>query len=101
VVAYPGHDVAQVAYVVPGERVEQKQPGQLDVARQDAAEEGRALVGEGHQGGAFVVREGAPGDQAGLLQQAGLIREAATAVDDAVGQLRHGQRPVGVREAGQ
>ena len=53
-----------------------------------------AVVGDGDQGGAFVVGAGAAGDEAGLLQQAGLVGQAAAAVDDAVGELGHGQLAV-------
>src|SRR5258707_9478737 len=100
VVADPGHDVAEVVQVVVGQGVEQ-QAGDLGVAGQDAVEEGPAVVRDGDQGGAFVVRGGASGDEAGLLQQAGLVGQAAAAVDDTVGQLRHGQRAVRAGETGQ
>ena len=100
VVADAGHDIAQVVQVLAGQGVEQ-QAGDLDVTGHDAAEEGLAGVGDGDQGGAFVVGAGAAGDEAGLLQQAGLVGQAAAAVDDAVGQLRHGQRAGRAGEAGQ
>ena len=87
--------------VVVGQGVEQQAADDLDVAGHDAAEEGPAVVGDGDQGGAVVVGAGAAGDEAGLLQQAGLVGQAAAAVDDAVGQLGHGQLAAGVGEAGQ
>jgi len=89
-----------VVQVVVGQGVEQ-QAADLDVAGQDAVEQGPAVAGDGDQGGAFVVGGGGAGDEAGLLQQAGLVGQAAAAVDDAVGQLGHGQRAVRVGEAGQ
>ena len=70
------------------------------MAGHDPAEEGPAVVGDGDQGGAFVVGAGIAGDEAGLFQQAGLVGQAAATVDDAVGQLGHGQLPAG-GEAGQ
>jgi galactokinase len=100
VVADAGHDVAQVVQVVAGQGVEQ-QAGDLDVAGQDAVDQGPAVVGDRDQGGAFVVGGGGAGDEAGLFQQAGLVGQAASAVDDAVGQLGHGQRAGGAGEAGQ
>ena len=72
----------------------------LDVAGQDAAEPGppaSVMV----TGGALVGEAGAARDQARLLQQAGLVGQAAAAVDDAVGQVGHGRLPAGVAEAGQ
>src|SRR5205814_7362988 len=66
VVADPGHDVAEVVQVVVGQGIEQH-AGDLGVARQDAVEESTAVVRDGDQGGAFVVRGGASGDEAGLL----------------------------------
>jgi hypothetical protein len=101
VVAYAGHDVAEVVQVVGGQGVEQQAAAGLDVAGQDAAEEGQPAVGDGDQGGAVVVGAGAAGEEAGLLEQVGLVAQAAAAVDDAVGQLRHGQWAVGAGEAGQ
>ena len=98
-VADAGHDVAQVVQVLGVQGVEQE-AGDLDVAGEDLAEEGAAGVGDGDEGGAFVVGAGGAGDQAGFLQQAGLVGQAAAAVDDAVGQVGHGQRAAGV-EAGQ
>jgi hypothetical protein len=67
VVADAGHDVAQVTHVVAGERVEEQAADDLDVAGQDAAEEGQAGGGDGDKGGAVVVRTGAAGDEAGLF----------------------------------
>jgi hypothetical protein len=84
VVADAGHDVAEVVQVVVGQGVEQ-QAGDLDVAGQDAVEEDPAAGCDGDQGGALVVRRGAAGDEAGLFQQAGLVGQAAAAVDDAIG----------------
>jgi hypothetical protein len=75
-VADAGHDVAEVVQVIVGQRVEQ-QAGDLGVAGQDAAEEGPAVVGDGDQGGALVVRGGAAGNEASLFQQAGLVGQAA------------------------
>jgi hypothetical protein len=61
-----------VVQVLVGQGVEQ-QAGDLDVAGHDPAEEGAAAVGDGDQDGAFVVGAGAAGDEAGLLQQGGLV----------------------------
>ena len=69
VVAGTGHDVAEMVQVVAGQGVEQQAADDLDVAGQEV-EEGQAVVGDGDQGGAFVVGAGAAGDEAGLLQQA-------------------------------
>lgn len=52
VVADAGHDVAEVVQVVAGQGVEQ-QAGDLDVAGQDAVDQGPAVVGDGDQGGAL------------------------------------------------
>ncbi|GFJ81039.1 hypothetical protein Phou_052190 [Phytohabitans houttuyneae] len=87
--------------VVLGERVEQQAADDLDVTGQDLAEEGQTLLGDGHQGGALVVGARRAGDEAGLLQQPRLVGQAAAAVDDAVGQLRHGQLTVVGGEARQ
>ena len=84
VVADAGHDVAELVQVLVGQGVEQ-QAGDLDVAGHDPAQESAAVVGDGDQGGAFVVGARGAGDKAGLLQQAGLVGQAAAAVDDAVG----------------
>src|ERR1700730_13057137 len=59
VVAYAGHDLAEVVQVVVGQGVEQQAADDLDVAGQDAAEEGQSAVGDGDQGGAVVVGAGA------------------------------------------
>ena len=58
VVAFAGHDVAEAAHVVIGERLEQQAADDLDVAGQDAAKEGPAVVGDGDQGAALVVGVG-------------------------------------------
>jgi hypothetical protein len=100
VVADAGHDVAEAEHVLPRQRVEQQAAGHLDMAGQDAAEQGQALGGNADHGGAVVIGAGVAVDQAGLLQQPGLVGQAAAAVDDAVGQVGHGQRPAGV-EPGQ
>jgi serine aminopeptidase S33 family len=99
VVADAGHDVAQVVQVQVGQGVEE-QAGDLDVAGHHLGQEGAAVVGDVDEGGAFVVGTGTAGDQGRLLQQAGLVGQAAAAVDDAVGQVGHGQRAAGA-EAGQ
>ena len=70
VVADSGHDVPEMVQVVAGQGVEQQAADDLDVAGQDAVDEGQAVVGDGDQGGAFVVGAGAAGDEAGLFQQA-------------------------------
>ncbi|CAG7652033.1 hypothetical protein SBRY_50769 [Actinacidiphila bryophytorum] len=100
-VADAGHDVRDVVQVVVRQGVEQQAADDLDVAGQDAFDEGAAVGGDGDEGDAVVLGAGAAGDQAGLLQQARLVGQAAAAVDDAVGQLGHGQRAVEVGEAGQ
>src|SRR5215467_703777 len=100
-VADAAHDVAEVTHVVAGERVEEQAAADLDVPGQDAAEEIKAGAGDGDQGGAVVVRTGAADGEAGLFQQAGLVGQAAAAVDDAVGQLGHGQRAVRAGETSQ
>jgi hypothetical protein len=55
VVAYVGHDVAEVVQVVVGQGVEQQPADDLDVAGQDAAHEDPAVVGDGDQGGALAT----------------------------------------------
>jgi len=101
VVAHAGHDVAEVVQVLRGQRVEQQAAGDLDVSGQDPVQEDQALAGDGHQGGAVIIGAGAAGEEAGFLQQAGLVGQAAAAVDDAVGQLRHGQLAVRGGQPGQ
>ncbi|GAA3994362.1 hypothetical protein GCM10022384_47390 [Streptomyces marokkonensis] len=81
VVADPGHDAAERVDVVGGERGEEQAPGDLDVAGQDAADPGEALLGEGDHRGALVLRGGAAGDQAGLLQESRLVGEPGAEVD--------------------
>jgi hypothetical protein len=55
VVADAGHDVAEVVQVVVGQGIEEQAAGDLDVAGQDAVDNGPAGVGDADQGGAFVV----------------------------------------------
>jgi hypothetical protein len=85
VVPDAGHDVAELADVLLRQGIPQQAAGHLDMAGQYAAEQGPAPGGNGDHGGAVVVGAGIAGDQAGLLQQPGLIGQAAAAVDDAVG----------------
>jgi hypothetical protein len=101
VVADAAHDVAEVADITVGQGLEQEVPDHVNVARHDVAEQGPPAVSDGDQGGAIVVWAGAAGDEAGSLQQAGLVGQAAAAVDDAVGQLGHSQLPAGGGKAGQ
>ena len=77
-----GHDVAELVHVLVGQGVEQ-QAGDEDVAGHDPAEEGPAVVGDGDQGGAFVVGARGASDEASLLQQAGLVGQAAVELADA------------------
>ena len=76
VVADAGHDLAEMVQVLVGQVVEQ-QPGDLEVAGHDPAEEGPAGVGDGDQGGAFVVGAGAAGDEAGIGHGFPAFRPAA------------------------
>lgn len=71
------------------------------MAGHDPAEESKPAAGDGDQGGPVIGWAWGAGDQASLLQQAGLVGQAAAAVDDAVGQLGHGQLPAGSAEAGE
>jgi hypothetical protein len=101
VVSDTGHDVTQLVQVAGGQRVEQQVADDLDVAGHNAPEEVESAARDGDQGGPVVVGAGGPGDEARFLQQPGLVGQAAAAVDDAVGQLGHGQLAAGGGEAGQ
>ncbi len=101
VVADAGHDVAKVGQVGGGQGVDEQAANDLDVAGEDAADEGPAAGGDGDQGGALVIGVGTAGDEAGFFQQSGLVGETAAAVDDAIRELRHGQLAVGTGEAGE
>ena len=78
-----------------------KSPDDVDVAGQHLGETGAARPGDGHDDGALIDGAGLSGNQALGLQEAGLMGQTAAAVDNAVGQFRHGQWPVGVDELGQ
>jgi hypothetical protein len=100
VIADAGHDVAKLMEIIVGQGIKQQASDDLDVAGQDASEEGAAMVGDGYQGGALVVGVRSTRDEAGFFQQPSLVGEAAAAVDNAVCQLRHGQLALGIGEAG-
>lgn len=68
-----------MVYVVVAQGIEQQPSGELDVAGQDTFDQGPALASDGDLGGALVLGGGAAGDETGLLQQTGLVGQAAAA----------------------
>ena len=67
VVAHAGHDVPEVVQVVVGQGIEQQAAAELDVAGNNAFDEGPAVLGEGDSGRAVVRGIGAAGDECSRL----------------------------------
>lgn len=84
-----------------GQRFEQEIPHDLDVSGQYCGDPVAARVGDADEGGALVVGTGLAGDHPGPLQQSRLMGQSAAAVDHAVGQIGHRERPPGIDELGQ
>lgn len=95
-------DVGAPLLVVARERCEQHRSHDLHVAGEDGGEDVAAGLGDRHDRAALVLRGGGALDEAALLQELRLMREAAAAVDDAVGEVGHALAAVrAVAEPGQ
>ena len=89
VVAHRRQQVGKGLDVVARKRLEQQVIDDLDVTGEHLAEPRASGVGDRDRDAALVVRRGGARDQTRLLEQAGLVGQAAAAVDDAVGQVGH------------
>jgi hypothetical protein len=73
VVAHAGEYAAEFAQVASIQRLEQELPDDLDVAGQDLCHRRASGVGDRDQDAALVAGRGDTGEQAGLLEEAGLV----------------------------
>ena len=89
VIADAAQDARERREVAAAEGGKQQLSHDFDVAGQDALQECPPRGRDGHRGAAFVVDGGGPGEEPYLLQLPDLIRQAAAAEDDVIGEIGH------------